>query len=703
MNTSNTATVDSNFLFPQRSELILSFVLLAILVVLLIPLPTFLLDMLLATNIGLTILLLLVTLSAKEPLEFSVFPSLLLLMTLFRLSLNVATTRLILLSANAGHIVSAFGGFVVGGNLVVGLVIFLILVVIQFVVITKGAGRISEVAARFTLDAMPGKQMAIDAELSAGAISEEEARKRRQHLMREAEFYGAMDGASKFVRGDAIAGLIITGVNLIGGVIMALGRGMSISEAIKTYSVLTVGDGLVSQIPALIVATAAGILVTKAASQTSLGQEISSQVLATPGPLAIGAIILLALGLAPGLPLVPFVILAAAVWLASQRMRTRPSARSQPAAEGAKQAPARIPIEVQAEELLQMDRLCVEIGTRLIALVESKKSPNLLDRVTGLRRDLARKHGIWVPPVRIRDNLNLEPESYRILVVGREVGRGQLKVDRLLAIHPKGATPTFEAEPTQDPAFGMPAWWIKETERQRAELLGFTVVDAPTTLVTHLGEIARKHAHELLGREELKMLVDKIKQTNPSVVEELIPNQLTMGALHRVVLLLLEERVPVSDLVRILESLGHLAGQIKDPVELAERVRVDLGRAICDRFRDASGRLRVIVFDPRLEAELRRSVQNGQVVIEPSRLEKLLVKLANEWKKSVAANQEVALLVDTSIRRPLRHILARAINELAVLAYQEIPQDMSLEIAGVIRPEDVIGSATNRTPVGPGN
>ncbi len=399
------------------------------LVVLLVPLPPMLLDLLLACNLALTVLLLLVTLSAKEPLDFSVFPSLLLLMTLLRLSLNVATTRLILLKGSAGMIVAAFGNVVVGGNLVVGLVVFLILIIIQFVVITKGAGRISEVAARFTLDALPGKQMAIDAELNAGHIDEVEARRRRQHLLREAEFHGAMDGASKFVRGDAVAGLIITAINLVGGVVLGLLRNMTIGQALHTYSILTVGDGLVSQIPALIVATAAGILVTKATSHTSLGHEIGSQFMMNPRPLVIGAVILLGLGLVPGLPAIPFVVLAGGLLFLSRRMR---GASLQPTATKKEPAgPAKPLAELPVEEFLQTDRACVEIGARLIPLVDPKRGSGLLDRISGLRRDLARKSGLWVPPIRVRDNIQLDPELYRILIGGREVTRSHLRPDAL--------------------------------------------------------------------------------------------------------------------------------------------------------------------------------------------------------------------------------------------------------------------------------
>jgi flagellar biosynthesis protein FlhA len=675
----------------QPSEVILSVALLGLLVILLVPLPTPVLDLLLAFNIGLTVLLLLVTLSVKQALEFSVFPSVLLLMTLFRLTLNVAVTRLVLLNADAGVIVSAFGKFVVGGNLIVGMVIFLILIVIQFVVITKGAGRISEVAARFTLDAMPGKQMAIDAELNSGAIDEGEAKRRRQQLMRESEFYGTMDGASKFVRGDAIAAVIITGINLVGGIIIGLMRGQQLTTAIRTYSILTIGDGLISQVPALIVATASGILVTKATSLVSLGQEISNQFTTNPRPLQIGAVILLGLALAPGLPALPFLVLAVLLYLGGRRLAAPPPAATPPAS-----AAAAKPGEGYLDDFLLADRAGLEIGARLIPLVESRRGPGILERIGGLRRDMARKNGLWVPPVRVRDNIQLEPEAYRILVGGREVARGKVRPDRCLAIDPGGARFPVAGEETRDPAFGLPAKWIAENDRQRSELGGWTVVDAPSVIITHLGEMIRKHAHELLSREDLKAMLDKVRETSPAVVDDLIPNVMSAGVLHRVLCLLLEERVPVSNLARILESLSAHAAAVKDPSDLVERVRLDMGRTVCDRFRDEQGRLHAIVFDPRLEVELRRSLQDKSLVMEPARLETMILRLADEWRKATAKNQEVALLTDSSLRRAVRQVLARSLPELAVIAYQEIPSDLLMQAVFMLRPEDLAVAAAVR-------
>ncbi|MEX2285637.1 MAG: flagellar biosynthesis protein FlhA [Planctomycetaceae bacterium] len=682
-----TTTLDLNHAFARRSEMLLSAALLGVLIVLLVPLPTVLLDMFLAVNIGITILLLLVTLSATQPLDVSVFPSLLLLITLFRLSLNVATTRLILLNGDAGRIVSTFGGFVVGGNLVVGLVIFLILIIIQFIVITKGAGRVSEVAARFTLDAMPGKQMAIDAELSVGTIDEREARRRRQMLAREAEFYGAMDGSSKFVRGDAVAGLIITAINLLGGVIIGLTHGMTLGEAVQRYSILTVGDGLVSQIPALIVATTAGILVTKSTSETSLGHEIAEQLSANHRPLKFGAIVLGLLALAPGLPKLPFLLLSGGLLIGLRRLKTLPAKAKKPEPEPTQRPKSAE--EDQAQEFLESDRVCVEIGARLIPLVNSQRSKNLIERIAGLRREMTRKYGLWVPAIRIRDNVQLQPEEYRILISGREVSRAKLFPDLYLAIDPGNTQLSIDGEDAVEPAFGLPAKWIGPNVRQRAELGGFTVVDPPTVLTTHLGEIVRRYAHELLSREDLQKLLEKVKETAPTIFDELKPDVLRAAVLHQVLILLLQERVPITNLTRILETLINHAAQIKAPEELADRVREELGRSICDSFRDDRGRVRVIVCDPRLEMSLREALRDKNLALQPAHLERLIVSLSNEWQKASVQGQEMALLTDRNLRRPLRKAIERALPDLSVVSYLEIPNDLLIEPTAMIRLEDV--------------
>ena len=682
----------------QRSELVFPLVVMAVLVVLIVPLPTALLDVLLTLNLSVTILLLLVTLGVEQPLDLSVFPSALLLLTLGRLSLNVATTRLILGQADAGRIVETFGNFVVGGNLVVGLVVFMILVIIQFVVITKGATRISEVGARFVLDAMPGKQMAIDADLNAGAINDVEAKKRRAFLLQEAQFYGAMDGASKFVRGDAVAGMVITGINLIGGVVIGLMNGMPLVQALKVYSILTVGDGLVSQIPALIIATAAGILVTKSSNELGLGSEIGTQFFSKRQPLQIGAGLLGLLALAPGMPMVPFVIMSAALLYFSSRLS--PAALAAAAAkknaepERVASAVTPTPMEEHLSEFLETDRACIEIGRHLIPLVDPKRDLGLLQRIATVRKDLAKRCGLWIPLVRVRDNGQLGDEEYRILVGGQEVGRGKIYIGQVLAIHPEGSKILLNGRDAKDPAFGLPAKWISEIDRSQAELTGCTVVDAPGVMVTHLREALRRHAGELLSREDLTKLIDKARETSSAVIDELIPNMLSMGTVHRVLSLLLQERVPITNLTRILESLAHNAPTVKDPEELAERARGYLARAICDPFIDSQNRIHAIIFEPSLELELRRSQQDKKMAIQPDAFEALIVRLATALREAGQNGVEVALLVDSQLRRILKNLLLRGIPDLTVIAYTEVPNDVLLEAEIIIKREDVYKAKT---------
>lgn len=683
---------DSNFGFFQRSELWLSATFLVMLIVLIIPLPTVLLDMFLACNIAAAILLLLVTLGAKKPLDIASFPSLLLLMTLARLSLNVATTRLILLDANAGKIVLTFGDFVVGGNLVVGVVIFLILVTIQFIVITKGATRISEVNARFTLDAMPGKQMAIDAELNSGAIDETEARVRRKGLTQEAEFYGAMDGASKYVRGDAIAGLIIMVVNILGGVILGVSDGQAISDALQIYSILTIGDGLVSQIPALVIATSAGILVTKSASESNLGDEINQQVSGAYRSLYLGPVILLLIALTPGFPKIPFILLAAIVFLfvfvAKRNEATKAAeAKAAPAAP----EPTETPEEKGLQKFVQSERIIVEIGAGLISLAEPKKGKGIAERISTLREDVAMEHGFWVPAARIRDNLQIGVNEYRFLICGREIARGQVFVNDFLAINPGNINAELEGEPIRDPAFDLPAKWIPETSRRRAEVLGFTVVDAPTVLITHLSECLRKHAHELLSRQDLQAMLEKLKEIAPTTVEEIKPDTVRPATLHQVLINLLRERISITALEKIVESAVQFGPQLKDPVQLTEKIRGGIGHIICDRFRDSSGNVRVIILEPRLEHYFRENVNGESIVLRPDQLERLIMEMQAKWEASRLKNQVAAILVDSSIRYPLHRTVFRSLPEVSVVAYSEIPSDLRIESVGLIRFEDVLG------------
>ncbi len=677
----------------QQSETLLSFGMLVGLIVMLVPIPEWLLDVLIASNLAATTLLLLVTLSARRALELTVFPSLLLLLTLYRLSLNVATTRLILLDGNAGHIVTAFGNYVVGGQLVVGLVIFLILVIIQFMVITKGAGRIAEVAARFTLDAMPGKQMAIDAELNAGSINDKEARRRREELSRETEFYGAMDGASKFVRGDAIAGLIITGVNLIGGVLMGVTHGMSFLDSIRTYSILSVGDGLVSQIPALVIATTAGVLVTKTTSDDSLGDEISGQLFRSNRPIYIGAGILSVIALMPGLPKLPFLGVAGGLMLLSSRNKIVERPAETPEGSGPT-APTQPDDERHLDEFLLTDRAVVEVGARLVPFIQSKRVKGLSERITALRREFSRTSGLWVPPIRVNSNLLLQPEEYRILIAGRRVAGGELRTEQLLAILPEGRQVSISGEAAVEPAFGLSARWITSESVRLAEIQGCTVVDPLSVLITHLGEILNRFAHELLTRESLKQMLDRAREFCPTIIDEIKPETIRMGSLHQVLVQLAEDRIPLSDIALILESIVNHAPESKSSEDLTDGVRRDLGRLVCERFRAADGRLRVISMEPRLDIRLRQSIQKDQVALEVGSATRMIEAIHKAWKDAERRQLPLALLVDQKIRRPLKRLIARTTPDIGVIAYQEVPNDLVIDSVAMLEFDDIIGVET---------
>ncbi|MFK7738232.1 MAG: flagellar biosynthesis protein FlhA [Pirellulaceae bacterium] len=687
-------TTDSNFSFLQRSELWLSLTFLTTLIVLIVPLPTFLLDMFLACNIAAAILLLLVTLGAKRPLDVAVFPSVLLLLTLFRLSLNVATTRLILLNANAGKIVLTFGDFVVGGNLIVGVVIFLILVIIQFIVITKGATRISEVNARFTLDAMPGKQMAIDAELNAGAIDEKEAKARRSNLTREAEFYGAMDGASKYVRGDAIAGLIIMVVNILGGVVLGMTDGQAMTEALQIYSILTIGDGLVSQIPALIIATSAGILVTKSASDTNLGDEIGEQIQHGYRSLYVGPAILFLVAMTPGFPKLPFIAIGIGI-LAFVYFTKQKEDRKQEAEDKANEPEPEVPQspeEKGLQKFLQTERIIVEVGAGLISLVEPPHGKGIAERISTLREDVALEHGFWIPKARIRDNLQINVNEYRFLISGREIARGNLVLNHFLAINPGNLTAELEGDTTEDPAFKLPATWVTETNRRRAEVLGFTVVDAPTVLITHLSESLRQHAHELLSREDLQLMLQKLKEIAPTTVDEIKSDTVRPAVLHQVLVNLLREGIPITSLEKIVESAVQYGPQCKEPAALTELIRGNIGHLICDRFRDSDGRVRVIIMEPKLEHHFRQNVNVDSIVLRPDELERLVQLMQAKWETSRLKDAPAAVLVDSSIRYALHKTISRSLPELAIIAYSEIPPDLLIDSTGIIRHDEVISS-----------
>jgi flagellar biosynthesis protein FlhA len=657
-----------------------------VLATLLIPMPTFILDMLLACSIAIAISTLVITLSANESIEFSTFPSLLLFVTLFRLSLNVASTRLILLNGHAGDIIATFGNFVVGGNLVIGLVVFLILVVIQFVVITKGAERISEVAARFALDAMPGKQMAIDADMNAGLIGEQEARERRRKIVRESEFYGAMDGASKFIRGDAVAGLIIAGINLVGGFIIGMTKNMSAADSIKTYSILAVGDGLVSQIPAVIIATASGFLISKTSTQGSVSQDLLRQFLARSRPLGIASFLLGAMVLVPGFPKIPFAVLAIGAGVLSRVManaKKREDAPKppKPKAEGEDDQPV--------EELLDVDKISIHVGPRLIRTVDPRRKGSLSHRIGPLRRKFAQQYGILLPLIRLRDNVMLGPNTYEIRLHNHVVGTGSLEPDKFLAMDPGTVTKPLTGQAGKEPVFNLPALWITAAQKEEAELGGYTVVDPETVLVTHLSEMLRRHAHELLSRDDVGKLVDRLKKRQPALITGVIPEILPMGLLHRVLGNLLKDGIPVRDMAQIIEALADHVGRTKDPTALTEIARKALVRTITEHHCDSSGRIIAIVLDPTLEYDLRNSITRDadgeQLAITPQRAMELSRRIAGAWKSAMEVGQDkVVLLCDHRLRPHLSAMLWRQLPQLPILGYDEISIGSKIESSGTV-------------------
>lgn len=663
----------------------------AILLVLVIPIPTWMLDVLLTTNISLSVVVLMATIYLRRPVEFAVFPSLLLMLTLFRLSLNVASTRLVLSQANAGAVIDAFGGFVTSGSYVVGSVIFAILVVIQFVVITRGATRISEVAARFTLDAMPGKQMGVDADLNAGLITEEQARARRRGIEREADFYGAMDGATKFVRGDAIAGLIITIVNIIGGLIIGVAMmGMSVMDALQVYTRLTIGDGLVSQIPALIVSTGAGLLVTRTASDDNLGSDLAHQITRYPRALGLSATLLALFGIVPGMPTLPFLIVAALLGVAAvqsgqtmQREREAAEAREKAQKESETKAePAR------TEDLLNVDTLKIELGFGLIGLADAKQGGDLLTRVQIIRQQMATKMGFIVPVVRIIDNMRLRPNEYRVKLRESEIARYELVPDHYLAMNTGLAEEEVAGIPTKEPAFGLSAIWVPQSRRDHAERLGYTIVDPTAVLATHLTELLMMYAPEILSRQDTQNLIDHVKQTAKTVVEELIPNTLTVGEVQKVLQALLRERVSIRNLEIILQALADYAPRTRDTEVLTEYARHALARQICASYADEEGQLRVVTLAPELERELLDAIRQADageyVPIDPTRAEEIAKTTIQAVQPLVLSGQEPVVLTSAQVRRYFRRIVERHMPKLVVLSYNEIDPAIRLESEGQV-------------------
>jgi len=666
------------------SHLIAPAAIVAVVGLMVIPLPPIMLDLLLSIDIGLAVVLLLTAIYVREPIEFSVFPSLLLLLTLLRLALNVASTRLVLLHGQdgigaAGQVIMSFGQFVVGGNYVVGVVVFLVLIAIQYVVINHGAVRISEVTARFTLDAMPGKQMSIDADLNAGLIDEREAKARRERIRREADFYGAMDGAIRFTQRDALAAVLITGVNIVAGLIIGvLQHGLDLGTAARTYTILTVGEGLVTAIPALLVSMSGAIITTRAASESNLGEEVAGQLLSKSRPLAVGAGVLFGLALIPGLPKLSFILIAALFGVAAYVNR---QAAAKPAEEEGAPAPAADPMEA----VLSVDPLGVEVGYALIAMVDERQGGTLLSRIRAIRRQIASETGMVVPPVHVADNLQLGPRVYTILVKGVEVARGELYPDRALAINPGTASTTLDGIATKEPAFGLPAWWVQTELRDRAVAAGFTVVDPTTALSTHLSETIRIYLPDLLGRQQTKELIDRVGQAAPKLVEELVPKIVSVGDVQRVLRQLLRERVPIRDLATILEAIADSATITKDTDAIVEGVRAALGRSICRVHQSDKGDLPAISFAPSLEERLIQAIvrteQGAVLAIDPNEAQNLAGRIARAIESAVA---QPVLLCTPALRPHLWRLFSRVLPQVGVLSHNEIPPHVRVTPVAVL-------------------
>ena len=671
----------------RGSDVAVAVAVIAVVAMMVVPLPPLLLDVLLTFNIAASMVVLLVAVFNEQPLQFSALPPLLLIMTLFRLSLNVSTTRQLLLSGEAGEVIKRFGEFVVGGNTAVGLIVFLILIIVQFVVITRGAERVSEVSARFTLDAMPGKQMAIDADLNAGLITEADARERRKEIQREADFYGAMDGASKFIKGDAIAGLLIVAINLIGGFIVGmLQKNMSFSQAWSHFSLRTVGDGLVTQIPALLISTSTGIVVTRAAGDSGLGGQLATQLFSDPRLLMLAGAVLIGLGIIPGLPTLPFFLIGAALlgggYLLSQR-------KKRPAAPEAEVESLPVTSEVEPEKAVQLatiDPLEIELGYALVPLAEPGKGGDLLDRVVAVRKQVAANLGLLIPYIRVRDNLGLTPYQYVIKLRGIEVGSYELQPGRLLAMDPGGLDETIPGQATVEPAFGLHGVWISQSDRQRAELMGYTVVDPVSVVVAHLTEVIKEHAAELLGRQEVRGMVDTVKETHPALVEELTPRLLSLGEIQKVLQNLLREGVPIRDLVLIFETLADWAPATKDPEQLTEKVRAALGRTIVN-YLQLGNPINALTLSPELEQQLIAAAERrgGGPALDPHMAQAIVESIARESQAMAERGQVPTLVCAPAIRPVLRRIAQHAYPKLIVLSYAELDPKLEIEAVGVIR------------------
>lgn len=672
----------------KNTDLFIAISILMILAVMIVPLPPVALDMALTFSLALSILILLTSVYIKRTLDFTSFPSLLLMATLFRLALNVATTRLVLSHGHegpeaAGAVIHAFGSFVVGNSYVIGFIVFCILVVINFVVITKGSGRVAEVAARFTLDAMPGKQMAIDAELNAGVISEADAKKRRKEIEQEADFYGAMDGASKFVRGDAIAGIIITIINIVGGLLIGvLQKDLDLATAARNYTMLTIGDGLLAQIPALIISTAAGTIVTRSGSGEDMGQEVTAQLFANTRAIYISAAVLAILALIPGIPAAPFLLIASVLagiaWTIGQYKKEKETDERRRVEQEANAPKKEVFDSVQPVDMLEL-----EVGYGLIKVVDSTKAGDLLERISSIRKQFAFDLGVLVPSIHIRDNLSLQSGEYRFLIKGSKVGGGILKPDMLMAMDPGQVTATVEGIPTKEPAFGLDALWISKNQKERAEMGGYTVVDLSTVLATHITEMIRTHAYELLGRQEASSLIENFKKTHPKVVEDLIPDGLSLGAVVKVLQNLLKEQVSIRDLLTIFETLADESGRTKDIDVLTESVRKQLSRSITEKYAAEGNEINVMTFDPKLEelisSSLLQTEQGVQLVMDPQSASRMISNIAQQIEKHPEIAGQPILLTSPTVRRHIFKLVSRFIPQLIVLSHSEVSPEARVQ------------------------
>ncbi len=695
----STPSVGDALISFGRQGLAVPLLLMVVLAMMVLPLPPILLDLFFTFNISLSLVVILAVIYVKRPLEFAAFPTVLLGATLLRLALNVASTRVVLLHghtgpAAAGHVIQSFGEFVIGGNYAVGIVVFAILVIINFMVVTKGAGRVSEVTARFTLDAMPGKQMAIDADLNAGLITNQEATVRRQEVREEADFYGSMDGASKFVRGDAMAGIMVVVINIIGGLAVGtLQHGLSVAEAGRLYTVLTIGDGLVAQIPGLLLSVAVAILVTRVSRSSDMSQQVGMQIFGQPKALGVAAGVLAAMGLIPGMPNLAFLLMAAvcgsgAIWL-SQRANEKPAAEQKAAAAAAAAtttaaAPNPEQKELSWDDVESVDSVGLEVGYRLIALVDKNQGGELMSRIKGVRKKLSEELGFLVPAVHIRDNLDLGPTQYRVSIQGVPVGESDVYPERDMAINPGTVTVPMSGTAAKDPAFGLDAVWIDRARREQAQAQGYTVVDASTVIATHLSQLLSTHAHELLGHEEVQQMLARLQRSAPKLVEELVPKAMPLSVVVKVLQNLLQERVPIRNLRTIAETLAELAPRTQDPTPLTQAVRVSLGRSIVQGITGLRSELPVITLDPQLEQMLGDAAGSPDAAIEPGLADRLCQALGEKARRQEVTGEPAVLLVSPRLRPALARLLRHAVPSLNVLAFNEVPESRRIRVVAAV-------------------